>query len=927
MFVRILTFLRLECYSGIRLQYLIFLIFTLISAIPVLLLSYWVQETAYQKELSAVEDKHLVIARNLSRTFERYIIDTKSVFKHVGTLTINGTDWHESRNLLNAMGISNLCLVNINNHIAERENCSFSISTQQWSMLTTLANQYSNEVQVSNLAKIDDKPVFFLVQAITPGQLLIGTLETRFIIETQKSIAFGERGHSMVVDAIGQVIAHPKEAWVLSAKDASKLSVVQKMMRGETGVSTFFSPPMQSDMIAGHTSVPGVGWGVMVPQPLAELRAQAGDVRWAALFISIFGLIVAGFLGWIAARVLARPIESISHTATLIASGDSAARVSQMPKQTALEVIELADSFNQMVDRLEDSHTDLQRISERLDVTLASIGDGVITTDNSNNINYLNPVAEMITGWSMNEAVGYSLFEVLKIDDCHTGEPIEFLQEDENPILEGHLIRRDMSTIGVQKTVAKIYDSNREVIGLVIVIRDVTEYQQLTKRLSFEATHDSLTGLLNRSAFENKVTLAIEQSKQELCHHCLCYLDLDQFKVVNDTCGHAAGDELLRTISTVIKQCMPQNNILARLGGDEFGILLTQCSMTSALTIADTIREKIQQYRFIIEHQSFPIGVSIGVVEITDRFSNLGDIFKAADSACYIAKERGRNLVHAYRPTDEYVAERASEVRWVSRLHTALENDLFTLHFQPIIPLNNSDFSTTHYELLLRLKGPDKSLIYPDKFLPAAAHYNLLPAIDRWVFTKAICWINENRQLLDNGRISINLTGPTLSEDSFLEFTLQLFNIYGQCADAMIIEITESSALNNLPCAQQFMSSLSQMGCKFALDDFGKGFSSLSGLKHLAVDYIKIDGGFVSGMLKDSVDEAMVKTINEIGHSMNKIVVAEFVENEAIQSRLTELGIDFGQGYGIAKPCPLSEFAVFKAKSRRQQDQHKLSNV
>ncbi|MFT5974034.1 MAG: Amt family ammonium transporter, partial [Gammaproteobacteria bacterium] len=545
-------------------------------------------------------------------------------------------------------------------------------------------------------------------------------------------------------------------------------------------------------------------------------------------------------------------------------------------------------------------------------------GDGVITTDRDNNISYLNPVAETLTGWSMKEAVGCPLFEVLKIVDFHTGEPMELLQVNDTyagkPIFEGRLVRQDRTEVDVQKTVAKIRDSNNYVIGLVIVVRDVTENRKLTKRLSYEATHDSLTGLVNRSAFEDRVTAAVQQSKDDHCTHCLCYLDLDQFKVVNDTCGHAAGDELLRIVSKVIHKSMRKTDVLARLGGDEFGILLTQCSMPSALALAETIRKQIHKSRFVYDHQNFPTAVSIGVVEITDSDNSIGDIFKAADSACYMAKERGRNLVHAYRPTDEHIAMRESEVRWVSRLHTALEEDLFTLHVQPIIPLNTRDFSAAHYELLLRLKGDDQTLIYPDTFLPAAARYNLLPAIDRWVFAKAIDWLNKNRPLLEGGRISINLTGPTLSEDSFLEFIQALFRVNGMCADAMIIEITESSALSDLHCAQKFMAALGKMGCKFALDDFGKGFSSLSSLKHLAVDYIKIDGGFVRDMLTDPVDEAMVKTINDIGHSMDKIVVAEFVENDAIQSRLTELGVDFGQGFGISRPYPLDDFNVNKTE-------------
>jgi diguanylate cyclase (GGDEF)-like protein/PAS domain S-box-containing protein len=924
MFLQILNNFRAIFHSNFRLKYLNFLALTLISTIPVIMLGYWVQETALQKELTAVEDKHLIIAKNLSRTFERYAQDTKAVFRHVGLLIANGQDLHQSQMLLDTMGITGICRVNKNlaNEFNTAEDCSFSVNSKQLSMLMALGEKSKGDVQISNLDRLDDRPIFFLVQAIGPNQFMLGTLETTYLIKNQKSIAFGVRGHSMVVDATGRVIAHPKREWEKISKDASKLSVVQKMIRGETGVSTFFSPPMQADMIAGHTSVPGVGWGVMVPQPLSELHDQAGDARWIAFFIAMIGIIVASLFGWIAAKALSGPIESISRTATEIANGDSTARVPDLPKYTAREVIDLASSFNQMVSQLGDSHASLLRSRERLNVTLASIGDGVITTDKSNNIDYMNPAAQILTGWSMTEAVGFALFEILTLEDFDTGETIDLPQHDDQididqPTFEGLLIRRDGSKIDVQKTVAKIYDENSDVTGLAIVVRDVTVNRKLEKRLSYEAAHDSLTGLVNRRAFEHRVTAAIQQSQENLITHCLCYLDLDQFKVVNDTCGHAGGDELLRTVSRVIQQIMREDDVLARLGGDEFGILLPDCSMPSALAIAETIRKQVEEFRFTYDHHNFPMGVSIGVVEITDSDNNLGDIFKAADSACYMAKEKGRNFVHAYRHTDEYIAERASQLEWVSRLHTALEEDLFTLHIQPIIPLNTRDFTDTHYELLLRLTDDDQSLIYPDTFLPAAARYNLLPAIDRWVFSNAISWLAKNRQLLEGGRISINLTGATLSEDSFLEFIEAQFETNGMCADAMIIEITESSALNDLACAKRFISSLSEMGCKFALDDFGKGFSSLSSLKHLAVDYLKIDGGFVKDILTDSVDEAMVKTINDIGHSMGKIVVAEFVENEAIQSRLAEMGVDFAQGFEISTPYPLVEFSANKTRDKR----------
>ena len=942
--------------SNIRLKLLIFLTLTLISSIPVIQLAYWVQRSAVQREVDAVEEKHLLIAGNISRAFERYAKDTKAVFAHISANFGVIDNLRNVDKLLNSMGISDLCTVDangaLNGALRGDRFCSFSLTNDHITRLRAKARDKPGEVSISRLRRIDDRPVFFLVHGLSENRIAVGTLETSYLIEIQKSIAFGKLGHSMVVDATGRVIAHPNKEWETISKDASKLSVVQKMMRGETGVSTFYSPPMQADMIAGHTSVPGVDWGVMVPQPYSELLERAEEVQWAALLITILGLTVAAFLGWIAARVLANPIEAVSKTAIAIASGDESARVTNVTRNTAREVRELTTSFNQMVDRLSNSRADIQRhrdnlerlVSERtealehemqerkhaevvlqqqkqhLDVTLESIGDGVITSDANNNINYLNPVAEKLTGWSMQEACGQTLSAVLSFIDVHSGEPVELLPSDnkENQTYDGLLVRRDNSTVDVQKTVAKIKGADSKLAGLVIVVRDVTETRKLSRKLSYEASHDALTGLLNRRAFENRVTEAIQEAAQEHCVHSLCYLDLDQFKIVNDTCGHAAGDEMLCAITGLIKQRMRKSDSLARLGGDEFGILFNMCPIDTALDIAEKIRQHIQDFRFVHDDHNFRAGVSIGLTEINNSSESLGNILNAADSACYLAKERGRNRIETYAPTDEETVERAGELMWVGRMHAALEDDQFELHAQPIISLAYGPEAICHYELLLRLRHEPDTLTLPGTFLPAAARYKLLPSIDRWVFAKAIEWLRQSQAMLEGGRISINLTGETLSEPKFLNYVQDLLNEHQVDASSLIIEITENSALNNLRAALKFISALSEMGCQFALDDFGTGFSSLSNLKNLPVDYIKIDGDFVRDILTDPIDETMVKTICEIGHTLGKTVIAEFVESDAIQARLCELGIDFGQGYGIARPTPISEFASLSQQMTRR---------
>jgi diguanylate cyclase (GGDEF)-like protein/PAS domain S-box-containing protein len=928
-----------------RFKVLIFIAVTLISSMPVALLAYWVQSSAMDKEVSGVEEKHLIIAGDLSRAFERYIIDTKAIFAHVSANfdlidRLQGID-----KLLNSTGITDLCIIESTGKISpvlkKEQPCSFTLSNTQIEHLVQKTLDKPNETSMSDLERFNDQPMFFLVHPIGDNRLAVACLETDYIIKIQKSITFGDYGHSMVVDALGQVIAHPDPDWQATSKNASELSIVQKMMHGETGVSTFYSPPMQAEMIAGYTSVPGIGWGVMVPQPFDELRNRADDVFMAALPISIAGFILAVLLGWISARALARPIEAISKTAAAIASGDIQARVNNIPKHTALEVKELALSFNRMVNQLSESHYDLklhrddlerlisertgeleqeilkrehaetvlQQQKERLDITLASIAEGVISTENGQKIHYLNPVAEQLSGWSLKAAYGRTLAEILPIIDTQTGQTIEILPytgSNTPQTYEGLLLRQDGSTIVVQTSVAEIKGSSGE---LVIVIRDITETLKLSRQLSFDASHDALTGLLNRREFENLVASAIEQVGSEQFVHCLCYLDLDQFKIINDASGHAAGDQLLCAVSNTLKAFMGKSEVVGRLGGDEFGILLKQCSLSEALKKAEKICKLIRNMRFVYEEQSFHVGVSIGIAEINNQRDTVIGLFKAADSACFLAKKQGRNRAYAYQASDEEALGRAGAVRWVGKLHSALEDDLFELYAQPIASLANELITSHHYELLLRMREEDGTLISPDSFLPAAASYNLLQNIDRWVFIRAIDWLNHHQSLLKGGRLSINITGATLSDTKFLQFAQQQLRDKNMHADAIIIEITENSALSNRSAALTFMSEMRSIGCQFALDDFGKGFSSLSCLKQLPIDYIKIDGGFVQNILTDPVDEIMVKTIRTIGHSIGKMVIAEFVESDEIRSRLRALKIDYGQGFAIGKPSPLSGLA------------------
>ena len=446
--------------------------------------------------------------------------------------------------------------------------------------------------------------------------------------------------------------------------------------------------------------------------------------------------------------------------------------------------------------------------------------------------------------------------------------------------------------------------------------RDITQSRQLEHQLFWQTKHDTLTGLYNRQEFEVQVTEAILTSKAKVAQHTLCYLDLDQFKVVNDICGHVGGDELLRQLTILTKSLIRSSDILARLGGDEFGILLKKCSLDEAEHIANTIRTLIQEFRFSWEDKIFTLSVSIGLVAIDRDSHNFSSVLSAADAACYAAKEKGRNRVFVYRHDDCELTRQRKERQWVTRITRALEENRFCLYCQKIIPLKEKN-RQEHYEILLRLLDTEGKLVPPMAFIPAAENYDLMPAIDRWVIATFFaayhnyCQSQQSKEPLPGNHstnviYTINLSGASINSDLFFIFLKEQFALYPISHSTICFEITETAAISNLAKAANFIDELKRLGCLFALDDFGSGMSSLAYLKNLPVDFLKIDGSFVKNILDDPVDHATVDCFNRIGHVMNMQTIAEFVENEPIIEKLRKLGVDYAQGYGIDKPKPLS---------------------
>ena len=579
--------------------------------------------------------------------------------------------------------------------------------------------------------------------------------------------------------------------------------------------------------------------------------------------------------------------------------------------------------------------TDLKRAEaalfaekERAQVTLRSIADGVITTDVAGTIEYMNPLAEKLTGWKTGQARGQPLKRAFRLIDERTGkrlhdEVLSCLDSEKSAGLPASavLLSRNGQKYAIRNSAAPIRSQDGRVLGAVLVFSDVTAARQMAKRVTHQATHDALTGLLNRREFENRLRGVLAMARAENSEHVLCYVDLDQFKIVNDTCGHLAGDELLRQLASVLRTGVRKRDTLARLGGDEFGLLLEHCSLKQARRVVNSLRKALDQFVFLWKGTSFHISASIGMVPITSLTEGVADIMRAVDTACYAAKEAGRDRIYVLKPNDGELEKRYAEMQSVVRINRALHEDRFHLTFQPIVPIGSAEELGAHYELLLRMEVEDGSLVRPNAFMPTAERYNLATRIDRWVVHAALDWLAKHeRHVTDLYLCSINLSGQSLTDTEFLTYLKQQLKESGVPAAKICFEVTETAAISNLTKAVHFIESLRKLGCRFALDDFGKGLSSFAYLKTLPVDFLKIDGMFVTDVMTNPLDMAILRSIQEIGRVTGKQTIAEHVEDAAIVKKLFEIGLDYVQGYWFGRPQPIGKMPT------RQHHVHRLES-
>jgi len=580
----------------------------------------------------------------------------------------------------------------------------------------------------------------------------------------------------------------------------------------------------------------------------------------------------------------------------------------------------LQESYAALEERVTRRTEELAQIGDRLAVekerfrtALASIGDGVITADRDGAITFLNPIAEQFTGWASDEVMGKPLGIAFRVvhdspgaGDGREGQPGALLEGVQSGP-GGHLLLTDRSgrKHNVHYTAAPILDHRGDTIGTVLTFRDTSEERRIAQQLTHQATHDALTGLVNRREFERRLERVVQSGALE--HpHALIFMDLDRFKVVNDTCGHVAGDELLRQIAALMRARIRARDTFARLGGDEFGVLLEHCRMDEAVRIANTLRELVQDFRFGWQDKSFVVGVSLGLVAITDPWESATSVMRAADNACYLAKDRGRNRLYVYQPDDRVIAQRLGEMQWMPRLQQALAEGRLRLYRQPIVPLHGADGDRARGEVLVRLVDEQGAIVLPGAFLAAAERYGQIGVIDRWVVGEAITALQVTGSAGARGdQLSVNLSGQSLGDPDVLDFIVERIKGSGVAASSLCFEITETAAISDLTNALPFVNHLRQLGCQFSLDDFGSGLSSFGYLKTLPVDYLKIDGRFVKEIATDRIDETMVEAIHRLGHVMGLKTIAEWVENAETLDKLSAINVDYAQGYHLGPPKPI----------------------
>ena len=635
----------------------------------------------------------------------------------------------------------------------------------------------------------------------------------------------------------------------------------------------------------------------------------------------VLAIILGAFFAWLSVRKVTSRLNNIVNAVEQISAKKFDVKLAIGESED--EVSKMAKAFNSMsysiqgyVDELQKSNEVIYREKELAEITLSSIADCVIVTNNLAEVKFINPAAEEIIKYNMHDAQGKKIEKLFKLFEEDEQTEIEenlymtITTTNDVKVSEKYAVleNRNNEKFFILLSSASIRNLKGETEGAILVFHDVSHKVENEKKVQWQATHDALTQLNNRLGFETVLNILTKQPIRDNSHHVLLFMDLDKFKIINDTVGHLAGDEVLKQVALLLLESTRKNDFLARFGGDEFGLILFNCTIELAKEIAQKLIDEVLAYSFKWEDKEFKIGLSIGIASINAKESDTTSILSKADLACYMAKEQGRNRYYIARESDLEYLQNEHKFSWVSKINDGLQKKKFVLHIQKIKDLNGDN---DHYEVLIRLKDENNILIYPDSFLPYAEKYALLPKIDRYVIEEFFHWLHKNQKTISKRiKFSLNITGQSISDISFVHDVLKLVEIYEVDCSRVIFEITESTAIANINESTTFFQILKAKGFSFSLDDFGTGLSSFAYLKSLPIDYLKIDGTFIKHITKDMIDRGMVESIFKIGSLMNLKIIAEYTENDEIIKVLKTIGIHYAQGYAVEKSHSIEDLLI-----------------
>ncbi len=667
----------------------------------------------------------------------------------------------------------------------------------------------------------------------------------------------------------------------------------------------------------------GVNWTMGVYIPNSDFLQSAKEQIIKLLPLAIIGLFLIGAALRLFLFVLIRPLEELRVSANRIACGefnvDIDTSMGNEVGELARSIDVMQKNLNTTFEKLQSNCQELSKEKLRVESTLGSISDGVVSIDTNHNVVYMNPAAKQLTGYSKDEAESNNVSRIVNLkyseknshlDNKELGRLLESESDTEISGLE--LYDKSGASRHVSFKMAKnICDSGMN-HGSVILLSDLTDKVNLTNKLVHQAAHDELTGLVNRREFERLLELSLQEERKETHTDTLLYLDLDRFKIVNDSCGHMAGDELLRQISAKFLECVRIGDVVARLGGDEFGIVLKQCSRENGNLIAKKILSCVEKYRFDWQQRSYNIGVSIGLMPIGSESESVESVLNKVDRACYQAKEEGRNRIYEYK---ESVDSKFDETPWVEKIDRALDEGQFVLFAQKILPTSKCINTTLNFEVLLRMVNEKGESIPPGSFFPTAERYSLASRIDQWVIENTFAWLAKNRDGLPDASLCfINISSQTINDAGIVEFVVDCLDRHGIDADGICFEVAETVTIANLSTVRNLMEILREKGFRFALDNFGAGLSSFEYLKNLTVDYLKIDGVYIRDIDQNEYDQAVVSSITKIGHTLNLKVIAEYVETDEVVEKMKNLGVDYVQGFEVSRPFPLHDLLTDRVK-------------